>query len=54
MITQGDFLLLCYFVNTLLCVHVFNDPERLRMLMFGQTSVRGGLKYHKGVIFDKA
>jgi hypothetical protein len=24
-----------------LCVHVFNDPERLGMLMFGQSSVGG-------------
>ena len=55
MIIQGDFSLLSYCVYTLwLCVHVLNDPEQISILMFGQSSVRVWLKYHKDVVFDKA
>jgi len=41
MIIQRDFSLLSYFVYALrLYVHVVNDPERISMLMLGQSSVR--------------
>ena len=41
MIKQRDFSISFYFEHVLrLCVHVFSDPERIRMLMFGQSSVR--------------
>jgi hypothetical protein len=37
-----------------LCVHVFNDPERLRIVIFGQSSVGVWLKYHTGCYILKS
>ena len=54
MITQVNFSLLSHFVYTILCVHVFNDPERLRMLILVSRRCEAYVNITQGVILDKS